>query len=169
MAFPVAYALVAHSQAPGMDRKIRLVDCKEHQRCLQALQKNSTEKLQSTGLPLLSKILFTLSRRVKPIARGVTQKPAMLQRMGWRVYKRNEKESLDLGCFLLSSASPTHPCIMQVSTCFLSSEILGNPRNSPWGGWLPSAPSFLHECLCRSLLSHSHTELRVNPFISSPA
>lgn len=149
-------------------KKIRLADCKE-QRCLQALRSSSAEKLQSTSLPLLLKILFTLSRRVKPIARGVTQKPVMLQRMGWRVYKRNEKGSLDLGHFLLSSASSTHRCITQVSTRFLSSEIRGNPQKPPWGGWHPSAPGFLREWVCCSPLSHSHMEPRANPFISSPA
>lgn len=112
------------------------MDCRE-QRYLQALQRNSAEKLQSTGLPLLSKILFTLSRRAKPIAQGVTHNPATLQRSGWRVYKWTEKGSLDLGWFVLSSASPTRPCITQVSTRFLSSEILGNPQNPPMGRLAP--------------------------------
>lgn len=62
---------------------------------------------------------------------GVTQNSSVLQRRGWGVYKRK-----DSGCFLLSSSLPAHPCILQVTTHFLSS---GNLQNLPWGSWCLSA------------------------------
>lgn len=73
-------------------KKIRLVDHKE-QRCLQGLQTKSAEKLQSTGLPLLSKILFTLSRRVKPIAQ-VSHKNLQCYREGAEEFTNGKKKEV---------------------------------------------------------------------------
>lgn len=132
----------------GNGKKICLVDCREQPHVLQALQTNSIEKLQGTGLPLLSRILFTLSRTARPIVWGVTLNSAVLQRRGWRVDKRK-----DIGCFLLSSALPAHPRIMQAATRFLSSETLGNLQNLPRGGWLLSAAAL---AFCTNLTHHHH-------------
>lgn len=147
----------------GSGKKICLVDCREHWYVLQALQMNSTEKLQRTGLSLLSRILFALSWTAKPIVWGVTQHPAILPRRGWRVYRRK-----DPGCFLLSSALLVHPCIMQVTTRFLSSKILGNLQNFPWR----DACLLLLLCLSAWTLhatSSSPQSHGVNPFTSSLA
>lgn len=45
------------------------------------------------------------------------------------------------------------------------------PPKSPMGKLVPtcSRSCFSHECMCHSPPHHSHTEVRVNPFTSSPA
>lgn len=94
--------------------------------------------------------------------------PATLQRRGRRADKKKEKRKFGFRSFSpqFCFTKPSLHNAGQYSLPFLRN--IREPLKSTMGrlAHICSRSGFLHECVCRNLLPHSHP---VNPFTSSPA